>query len=94
MHVVLNITECIFKQVEICETLEPCNVVECPGHFDGIVPSLACILTEQHGVHGGKYLLQNTPGNAISNTLNFKMSLDSPEELVPLVRVVHYQPAT
>ena len=41
-----------------------------------IVPSLPCILAKQHGVSGGKYLLK-TPGNAISETLNFKMSLDA-----------------
>ena len=50
--------------------------MECLGHFDGIVPSLACILMKQHGVHGGKYLL-NTPANTISETLNFKVSLDA-----------------
>ena len=60
----------------MCETFAPCNVVEHLGHFDGIVPSLACILTKQHGVHGGKYLLK-TPGNTISETLNFKISLDA-----------------
>ena len=43
------------------------------GYFDSIVPSLVCILTKQHGIHGGKYLL-NSPGNAISETLNFKIS--------------------
>ena len=31
---------------------------------------------EKRGVHGGKYLL-NTPENAISESLNFKMSLDA-----------------
>ena len=43
----------------------------------------------------------NTPGNAISETLIFKMSLDASalKNLVPLVRVpkpptIHYQPAT
>ena len=55
---------------------KPCGVVERIGHFDGIVPSLACIPTKQHGVCGGKYLLK-TPGNAISETLNFKISLDA-----------------
>ena len=65
----------------------PCNVVEHLRHFYGIVPSLACILTKQHGVRGGKYLLK-TPGNTISETLNFKISLDaSSPERVPLVRV-------
>ena len=46
------------------------------GHFGDIVPSLACILTKQHGVCGEKYLFK-TPGNAISETLNFKISLDA-----------------
>ena len=52
--------------------------MECPGHCDGIVPCLACIVTKQHGVRSGKYLLK-TPGNAISKTvtLNLKMSLDA-----------------
>ena len=31
---------------------------------------------KQHGIHGGKYLLE-TLGNAISETVNFKMSLDA-----------------
>ena len=61
----------------ICETFEPCDVVQRLGHFDGIVPSLACILTKQHGVRGGKYHLK-IPGNGISETLlYFKMSLDA-----------------
>ena len=34
------------------------------------------ILTKQHSICGGKYLLK-TPGNAISETINFKMSLDA-----------------
>ena len=38
--------------------------VECLGHFSGIVPSLTFILTKQHGVRCGKYLLK-TSGNAI-----------------------------
>ena len=50
---------------------EPYNVVERLGHFNGIIPSLAGILTKQHGVRGGKFLLK-TPGNAISKTLNLK----------------------
>ena len=62
-----------------------------------IVLSLACIiLTKQHAIRGGKYLLK-TPVTTISETLNFKMSLDA--SLVPLVRVpkpsaIRYQPAT
>ena len=50
--------------------------MECLGNFDGIVLSLACILAKQLTVHGGKYFLK-TPGNAISKTLNFKMSQDA-----------------
>ena len=34
------------------------------------------ILTKQHSICGGKYPLK-TPGNAISETINFKMSLDA-----------------
>ena len=56
--------------------LELCNVVECLGHFGCVFPSLAHILMKQHGIWGGKYLLK-TPGNAISETLNFKMFLDA-----------------
>ena len=52
---------------------EPCDVVERLGRFNGIILSLACILTKQRSVRGGKFLLK-TPGNAISETLNFKMS--------------------
>ena len=47
---------------------KPCGVVKCLGHFDGIVPSLACILMKQHGICGGEIRLQ-TPGNGISKTL-------------------------
>ena len=43
------------------------------GHFDslfdGIVPSLS------HGIRGGGEYLLKTPENAISETLNFTMSL-------------------
>ena len=50
------------------------------GHFERHCSqscgSLACILTKKHGVRGGKYLLK-TPENATSETLNFKMSLDT-----------------
>ena len=57
---------------------KPRGVLERLGHLDGIVPStgLACILTKQHDIHGGKYLL-NTTENAISETLIFQMSLDA-----------------
>ena len=50
--------------------------MECLGHIDRIVPSPACILTKQHGIHSGKYPLK-THGNAISETLIFKLSLDA-----------------
>ena len=55
---------------------EPCDVLECQGHFDGIVPSLACILTKHNGVCSGKHLLKSL-GNAISESLIIKMSLDA-----------------
>ena len=38
--------------------------VECLGHFSGIVPSVAFILTKPHGICSGKHLLK-TSGNAI-----------------------------
>ena len=51
----------------IYKTFKPCN---------GIVVSVASIVTKQHNIRGGKYLLK-TLGNAISETLNLKMSLDA-----------------
>ena len=45
----MNDIEHIFKQVYICEMFEL---------YDGIVPSLACILMKQNGVQGGKILLE------------------------------------
>ena len=50
----------------------------CALDMDSIVPSLARILTKQHGIRGaaGEYLL-NTPENAIAETLNFKVSLEA-----------------
>ena len=74
--------------------------MECLRHFDGIVPSVASILTKQYSLHGGKYLVK-TPENAISETQktqNVPRGLSS-QELVPLVQVskpstIHYQPAT
>ena len=47
--------------------VELCDVMERLGHFDGIVPSPVRILTNWHGVCGGKYLLK-TPENTISKT--------------------------
>ena len=55
---------------------ELCDVVEHLRHFSGVVPSLVCILTKQHGFCSGKYCLK-TPGNSISETLSVKMSLDA-----------------
>ena len=74
--------------------------MECLRHFDGIVPSVASILTKQYSIRGGKYLFK-TPENAISETQktqNVPRCL-SPQELGPLVQVskpstIHYQPAT
>ena len=53
-----------------------CDVLERLGHLDGIVPIIAYTLTKQHDVRGEKYLLK-IPGNPISETLIFKMSLDA-----------------
>ena len=53
-----------------------CDVVESLGHFDGIVPSLACILMNRQGILSEKYLLK-THGNAISETVIFKIALDA-----------------
>ena len=84
-------------------TFEPYNIVKCLGHFDGkLFPilHLVCNQTKQHGIHGGKYFLKS-PGNVISETLIFKISLDAPalKKLVTFVRVpkpptIHYHPAT
>ena len=73
---VLNDSECIFKQVKICEMFELCNTMEHLRHFSGVVSSLVCMLTKQHGFCSGKYLLK-TRGNSISETLSVKMSLDA-----------------
>ena len=43
---------------ETLATQTTCDVVERLGHFDGILSSLACILTKQHGFRSGKYLLK------------------------------------
>ena len=55
---------------------ELCDILECQGLVDGIVPRLACILMKQHGISGWKHLLK-TLGNAITETLIFKSSLDA-----------------
>ena len=68
---VLNDIECIFKQgVKSSNRAMSWN----GWNISTAVPSLACILMKQHGVCGGKYLLK-TRRDAISETLNFKMSL-------------------
>ena len=41
-----------------------------------LFPGFLCILTKQHGLCCGKYLLK-TPVNSISETLSVKMSLDA-----------------
>ena len=70
------------------------------GNFDGIVPSLACILEQQSWHLKWKIPLEN-PGNGISETLNFIMSLDT--SAIKNLRLycefqkpptVNYQPAT
>ena len=45
-----------------------------------------CILTKQHGIRGGIPLL-NTPGNAITETLIFKISLDASALTVKLTKL-------
>ena len=54
------------------------------GHFDslfdGIVPSLARILTKQHGIRGGGEYLLKTPENAIFQNV---ARCHGPQELVP-----------
>ena len=74
--------------------------MECLWHFDGIVPSVASILTKQYSIRGGKYLFK-TPENAISETQKTQTVTRclSSQELGPLVQVSkpstnHYQPAT
>ena len=49
--------------------------MKCLGYFDGIVPSLVCTLTNQHGVQSGK-IPRESPCNWVSETLNSKMSQD------------------
>jgi len=56
--------------------IELCVVLECQGLVDGIVPRLMCILMKQHGTSGWKHFLK-TLGNAITETLIFKSSLDA-----------------
>ena len=85
--------------VYICETFKLCHVVKHVGHFGGIVPSLACILTKQHAVHGGKIPLEN-PWKWRFRDSKFQNAPRclGPQELVPLVQVpkpptIHCQPA-
>ena len=54
------------------------SLVECLGHFDGIVPSLPYILMKQHGVRSGKYSvpLENLwKGHFQDSKINFKLFL-------------------
>ena len=67
---------------------ELCDVGECLGHFDGIVPS-QCILTKQHGVHDGDTVPLENPWKwhfQDSKFENVPRCL-SPKKLVPLVLV-------
>ena len=79
-----------YLKVYICETFILCDVKQCLGHFNSIVPSPACILMKQHDVRSGKHLLK-TPGNAndfrVSKSLNVPRCL-IPQELVSLVWVL------
>ena len=78
------------------------SLVECLGHFDSIVPSLARILTKQHGVRSGKYSvpLENLwKGHFQDSKFQTVPRYLGPQELVPLVWVtkpctIHYQPGT
>ena len=76
------------------------DVMEHLGHFDSIVPSLACSLTKQQGVRGGKIPLENSWKWHFwdSKIQNVPRCLGL-QKLVPLVQVpkpttIHYQPAT
>ena len=84
--------------------LEPCNVVKCLGHFNGIVPSLVCIL-DVFWRNNMASVVDIPLGNPwkwhfwdSKNFQNVPRCL-SPKKLVPLVWVpklptIHYQPAT
>ena len=83
---VLNDIECIFKQAWICETFEPCNVVEWLEHFDDIVPSLACILMKQRWHPRWKIPFENPWKLHFQDSKfqNVPRHL-SPQEIMPLV---------
>ena len=66
----------------MCEMFKPGDVVEHLGHFSGIVCSLLCILTKQHGVHSGKYPRCLSPQELV------------PSVQIPKPPTIHYQPAT
>ena len=50
--------------------------MECLQHFDGIVPSVASILTKQYSLRGGKYLVK-TLKMPFLRLKRLKMSLDA-----------------
>ena len=84
--------------------LEPCNVVKCLGHFNGIVPSLVCILNvfwRNNMVSAVDIPLGNPWKWHFWDSKNFQNvpRCLSPKKLVPLVWVpklptIHYRPAT
>ena len=74
-------------------------VMECLGHFDSIVPSLACILTKQHGIWWKIPLENPWKCHFRDSKLQSIPRCLGPQELVPLVQVpkpstIHYWPAT
>ena len=78
-----------------------CNIVERLGLFEGIVPSLVCILTKQDMWHPRWKMPLGNPWKRHfwgSKIQNIPRCL-APQELVPLVWVpkpptIHHQPAT
>ena len=69
----MNDIECIFKQVQICETFELCGVLEHVGHLDGIVPSLVCTV---------KPVLS---GHRIKRTLSIKRTVAEVPKSISLI---------
>ena len=60
----------------MCNTFKQCNVVECLRYFDGIACSQSYVNSDET-TSWHPWWKNKTPGNAISKTLNFKMSLDA-----------------
>ena len=74
---------------------ELCDVLDAWDISTALFPECCVYSDTQHGVCGWKHLLK-MPGNTISETLMFKMSLDASalKSLFPKPRTIHYQPAT